>query len=165
MQVHNLVDFETQLATLRAWKEQGRVRYVGVTHYEESAFPELQRVLEKEKLDFVQLNYSIAERAAEEHLLPRARDRGIATLINRPFTRGDLLRRVRDRPLPDWAREFDCTSWPQFLLKWIVANPAVTCVIPATSSPAHMTDNLRGGLGRLPDAAMRQRMIAAIEKI
>ncbi len=165
MQVHNLVDLETQLATCRTWKEEGRIRYVGVTHYEESAFPELENVLRREKLDFVQLNYSIAERAAAEKLLPLAQERGVATLINRPFTRGDLLRRVKDKPLPDYARDFDCTSWPQFFLKWIVAHPAVTCAIPATSSAAHMIDNLRGGIGRLPDAALRQRMVETIGKI
>lgn len=163
MQVHNLVDFETQLATIRAWKEEGRIRYFGVTHYEESAFPDLERVLRREKLDFVQLNYSIAERVAEEKILPLARDRGVATLINRPFTRGDLLRQVKGKPLPDFARDFDCTSWPQFFLKWIVANPAVTCAIPATSNAAHMVDNLRGGIGRLPDETMRRRMVEVID--
>lgn len=162
VQIHNLVDTETQLATLRAWKEQGKIRYLGVTHYDESAFPELEKVLRQEKLDFVQFNYSIGERAAEQTILPLAQEKGVATLINRPFARGDLLRRVKDRPLPDFARDFDCTSWAQFLLKWIVAHPAVTCVIPATSNPSHLADNLAGGRGRLPGAEMRARMIEAL---
>ena len=158
MQVHNLVDLETQLATARAWKEEGRVRYVGVTHYVESALPALAKVLEREKLDFLQINYSIAERAAEERVLPLAREKGVAVLINRPFARGDLFSRLRARPLPEWAAEFDCKSWAQFLLKWILGNEIVTCAIPATSDPRHLEDNMEGGMGRLPDEKMRQRM-------
>lgn len=158
MQVHNLVDLDTQLATARAWKEQGKVRYVGITHYVESSLPAVEKVLQGEKLDFLQINYSIAEREAEKRVLPLARDRGVATLINRPFTRGNLFSRLRPQPLPGWAAEFDCTSWAQFLLKWILANEAVTCAIPATSDPKHLEDNMRGGMGRLPDAKMRQRM-------
>ena len=124
MQVHNLVDVDTQLATMRAWKEQGRIRYLGITHYVDSAFPEVERILQREKLDFLQINYSISDRAADERLLPLARDRGVAVLINRPFASGDLFARVRAKPLPDWAAEFDCKSWAQFFLKWIIANPA-----------------------------------------
>ncbi len=159
MQVHNLVDLGTQLATARAWKEAGRVRYVGVTHYVESALPELEKVLRREKLDFLQINYSIAEREAEERVLPLAREKGVAVLINRPFARGDLFSRLRARPLPEWAAEFDCKSWAQFLLKWILANETVTCAIPATSNVRHLEDNMRGGMGRLPDAKTRQRMV------
>ena len=158
MQVHNLVDLETQLATSRAWKEEGRVRYVGVTHYVESALPALEKVLQREKLDFLQINYSIIEREAEQRVLPLARERGVATLINRPFARGNLFSRLRSKALPEWAAEFDCTSWAQFLLKWILANEAVTCAIPATGDPGHLEDNMRGGMGRLPDAKMRERM-------
>ncbi|HEY2714004.1 MAG TPA: aldo/keto reductase [Chthoniobacterales bacterium] len=158
MQVHNLVDLKTQLATARAWKKEGRLRYIGVTHYVESALPELERVLQSEKLDFIQINYSIAEREAEKRVLPLARDRGVAVLINRPFARGDLFSRLRSTPLPAWAQDFDCLSWAQFLLKWILANRSVTCVIPATSDPRHLEDNMGGGMGRLPDEKMRRRM-------
>lgn len=158
MQVHNLVDLDTQLATARAWKEQGRVRYVGVTHYVESALPALDKVLQREKLDFLQINYSIVEREAEQRVLPLARERGVAVLINRPFARGNLFSRLRAKPLPEWAAEFDCKSWAQFLLKWILANEAVTCAIPATSSARHLEDNMAGGIGRLPNENMRKRM-------
>lgn len=158
MQVHNLVDLETQLATARAWKEEGKVRYVGITHYVESSLPAVEKVLQREKLDFLQINYSIAEREAEKRVLPLARERGVATMINRPFTRGNLFSRLRSKPLPEWAEEFDCTSWAQFLLKWILANEAVTCAIPATSDPKHLEDNMHGGMGRLPDTKMRERM-------
>jgi diketogulonate reductase-like aldo/keto reductase len=162
MQVHNLVDLETQLATARDWKEQGRVRYIGVTHYVESALPELEKVLQREKLDFIQINYSIAEREAEERVLPLARDRGVAVLINRPFAQGDLFSRLRSKPLPSWAKEFDCSSWAQFLLKWILANESVTCAIPATSNPRHLQDNMAGGVGRLPDQKTRSRMVELV---
>jgi diketogulonate reductase-like aldo/keto reductase len=165
MQVHNLVDVDTQLATMRAWKEQGRIRYLGITHYVESAFPEVEKILRREKLDFLQINYSIIDRAADERLLPLARDRGVAVLINRPFASGDLFARVRAKPLPDWAAEFDCKSWAQFLLKWIFANPVVTCAIPATSNVRHLEDNMQSGIGRLPDAKMRQRMIETISAL
>ncbi|MBA3385997.1 MAG: aldo/keto reductase [Chthoniobacterales bacterium] len=162
MQVHNLVDARTHLATLREWKQQGRVRYIGITHYTASSHAEVIRVLEKEPVDFVQINYSLMEREAEDRVLPVARDRGIAVIANRPFGGGGLFGRVRSKPLPDWAAEFDCTSWAQFFLKWIVANPIVTCAIPATSNPRHLEDNMRGGIGRLPDARMRQRIVEAV---
>jgi diketogulonate reductase-like aldo/keto reductase len=162
MQVHNLVDVETQLATMRAWKAEGRIRYLGITHYVDSAFPEVEKILRREKLDFLQINYSISDRAAEERLLPLARDRGIAVLVNRPFATGDLFARVRAKPLPDWATEFDCKSWAQFFLKWIIANPAVTCAIPATAKVPHLEDNMGAGRGRLPDEKMRQRMVQLV---
>src|SRR4029077_14843516 len=133
MQVHNLVDAQTQLATLREWKAQGRIRYLGVTHYEAGAFADVERIMRSEKLDFVQINYSLMEREAEERVLPLAQERGIAVIVNRPFGGGDLFYRTRLKPLPDWAVEFDCHSWAQFFLKWIVTNPAVTCAIPATN--------------------------------
>jgi diketogulonate reductase-like aldo/keto reductase len=159
MQVHNLVDVETQLATMRTWKEQGRIRYLGVTHYVDSAFPEVERILRRNKLDFVQINYSILDRRAEERLLPLAQERGVASLINRPFASGDRCARVRSKPLPEWGAEFDCKSWPQFLLKWILGNEAVTCAIPATGKVRHLEDNMAAGAGRLPDEKLRRRMV------
>src|SRR5206468_3165449 len=140
MQVHNLVDVHTHLATLREWKEQGRIRYVGITHHEAGAFGEMEKLTRSEKLDFVQINYSLMEPEAEQSLLPLARERGIAVLANRPFGAGDLFGKVRSKPLPDWASEFDCRSWAQFFLKWIVAHSAITCAIPATSKPRHLED-------------------------
>jgi diketogulonate reductase-like aldo/keto reductase len=162
MQVHNLVDAQTHLATLRDWKQQGRIRYLGITHYVSRAYAEVAKLLRTEKVDFVQINYSLLEREAEKEILPLAQDRGVAVIVNRPFGGGDLFSKVRQRLLPDWAAEFDCHSWAQFLVKWIVANPAVTCVIPATGNAAHLSDNMQGGVGRLPDAKLRQRMIEAI---
>ena len=165
MQVHNLVDAETQLRTIREWKAQGRFRYLGVTHYEASAFGEVAKILGREKLDFVQVNYSIREREAEEKILPLAQDRGVAVIVNRPFSAGDLFSRVRGKSLPDFAAEFDCTSWAQFFLKWIVAHPAVICTIPATNNVQHLEDNMRAGIGRLPDAKLRQRMIETVSNL
>ncbi len=159
MQIHNLVDLETQLATMRAWKKEGRIRYLGITHHLDSAFPEVEKILRREPLDFLQINYSIIDRAAGERLLPLARDRRVAVLINRPFASGDLFRRLRAQPLPDWAAEFGGKSWAQFLLKWILANPAVTCAIPATGNVKHLDDNMAAGVGRLPDEKTRQRMV------
>ena len=162
MQVHNLLDWRTHLATLRAWKSEGRITYLGVTHYTSTAYPELEAVLRAEKLDFVQLNYAMNDRAAEQHLLPLAADRGIAVLVNQPFGGGDLLRSLRGRPLPDWTAEIGCESWAQILLKFVLGHPAVTCVIPGTSRPQHMQDNVRAGTGKMPDQALRQKMAAAL---
>jgi diketogulonate reductase-like aldo/keto reductase len=162
MQVHNLVDWRTQLATLREWKAEGRVRYVGVTHYTPSAFDDLEAVMRAETLDFVQLDYALDERDAEQRLLPLAAARGIAVLVNRPFGGGRLLSRLARRPLPAWAAEIDCTSWAQVLLKFVLSNPAVTCVIPGTGNPAHMRDNVLAGIGRLPDASLRERIAQSI---
>jgi aryl-alcohol dehydrogenase-like predicted oxidoreductase len=159
MQVHNLVDVQTQLATMRDWKAQGRFRYIGITHYNASAFAEVEKVLRAEKLDFLQINYSVMEREAEDRILPLAQDRLVAVVINRPFGGGDLFSRVRSKPLPEWAKEFDCKTWAQFFLKWIVAHPAVTCAIPATNNPSHLEDDLQGGIGRLPDTKTRQGMV------
>lgn len=161
VQVHNLQDTYTQLALLRELKAEGKVRYIGITHYIESAHDDLLEVLGKESVDFVQLNYSVGERNAEKRLLPYCADHGIATLINRPFQRGQLLGRVKGKPLPNWAMETDATSWAQLLLKFILANPAVTAVIPATSNPRYMADNLKAGIGRLPDAALREKIVQA----
>ena len=162
MQVHNLVDVQTHLATLREWKEQGRVRYIGITHYTASSHDDVARVLEREKVDFVQINYSVREREADERVLPVAQERSVAVIVNRPFGGGNLFSRVRGKPLPDFAAEIDCASWAQLFLKWIVAHPAVTCAIPATSKVRHLEDNMRGGVGALPDAKMRQRIADAI---
>ena len=159
MQVHNLLDVQTHLATLRQWKEQGRIRYLGVTHYNSSAFPEIEKILRTEKLDFLQINYSLMEREAEQHVLPLAQERGVAVIVNRPFGAGDLFDKVRSKPLPDWAGDFDCRSWAQFFLKWIVAHPAVICAIPATGKPQHLEDNMQAGYGRLPDENTRRRMV------
>jgi diketogulonate reductase-like aldo/keto reductase len=159
MQVHNLLDAHIHLETLREWKEQRRIRYIGITHYESEAFGEVEKIMRNEKLDFVQINYSLMEREAEERILPLARERGIAVIVNRPFGGGDLFSRVRSKPLPEWATEFECRSWAQFFLKWIVGHPAVTCAIPATAKPRHLEDNMQGGIGRLPDAKMRERMV------
>lgn len=158
MQIHNLLDWRTHLRTLRDWKAAGRVRYIGVTHYTSGAYDELERVLRAEPLDFVQVNYSLGERDADRRILPLAQDRGVAVLINRPFSEGGLFRRVRDRPLPSWAAEIACTSWAQIFLKWIVAHPAVTCAIPATTRPEHLLDNMSAGRGPLPTASLRERI-------
>jgi diketogulonate reductase-like aldo/keto reductase len=165
MQIHNLVDWRTHLDTLRRWKEKGRIRYIGVTHYTESAYDELARVLETEELDFVQLNYSIAEREAEGRLLPLAAERRVGVLVNRPFAEGALFRKVRGKPLPPWAAEAGCASWAQIFLKFIISHPAVTCAIPATSKLQHLIDNMQAGLGPPPDAATRERMARAVTEL
>jgi diketogulonate reductase-like aldo/keto reductase len=165
MQVHNLLDWRTHVATLRSWKEQGKVRYIGVTHYTASAYADLARVLESEALDFVQLNYSIAEREAEQRLLPLAAERRIAVLVNRPFAQAGLFRRVRGRPLPSWAADIGCATWAQFFLKFVVSHPAVTCAIPATSKVQHLVDNMQAGIGPLPDAPTRARMARLVAEL
>ena len=165
MQVHNLLDFQTHLATLHEWKQQARIRYLGITHHEAGAFPDVEKIMRSEKLDFVQINYSLMEREAEERVLPLAQERGVAVIVNRPFGAGDLFGKVRSKPLPDWATEFDCRSWAQFFLKWIVAHPAVACAIPATDKPVHLEDNMQGGVGRLPDEKMRRRMVEFVSSL
>jgi len=162
MQVHNLVDWRAHLPTLRAWKTEGRLRYLGVTHYTPSAHDELEAVLRAERWDFVQLNYALDDRAVERRLLPLAAERGIAVIVNQPFGGGGLLRRLLGRTLPDWAGDIGCTSWAQLLLKFVLANPAVTCVIPGTGKPEHMRDNVQAGLGIYPDAAFVRRMASEI---
>ena len=162
LQVHNLVDWQTQLATLRAWKKEGRIRYLGITHYTPSAYGELESVMRAETPDFVQLDYALNDRVAEERLLPFAQDRGIAVIVNRPFGGGGLLASMQGRPLPVWAADIGCTSWAQVLLKFVLANPAVTCVIPGTGRPEHMKDNVRAGFGSYPDAALRAKMVATL---
>jgi diketogulonate reductase-like aldo/keto reductase len=165
IQVHNLVDVNTQLATLQEWKRQGRNRYTGITHYESGALDEIETLMRSQKFDFLQINYSLLEPDAEERVLPLAQERGIAVIANRPFGAGDLFSKVRSKPLPDWATEFDCRSWAQFFLKWIVANPAITCAIPATHKPRHLEDNMQGGIGRLPDAKLRRRMAELVKSL
>ncbi|MBA3476995.1 MAG: aldo/keto reductase [Lautropia sp.] len=160
MQIHNLVDWRAHLLTLKEWKELGRIRYLGVSHYTPSAYPQLEAVMREHTLDFVQLNYSIDEREAEARLLPLAADLGIAVIANRPFGGGGLLRRHGQRPLPAWASELGCSSWAQVLLKFVLGHPAVTCVIPGTGKARHMLDNVAAGSGPLPDLAMRERMAA-----
>jgi aryl-alcohol dehydrogenase-like predicted oxidoreductase len=165
MQVHNLVDVQTHLATLREWKQQGRIRYLGITHHEAGAFPDVEKIVRSEKLDFLQINYSLMEREAEQRILPLAQERGVAVIVNRPFGAGDLFGKVRSKPLPGWATEFDCRSWAQFFLKWIVAHSAVTCAIPATDKPVHLEDNMQGGVGHLPDEKMRRRMVEFVSSL
>jgi aryl-alcohol dehydrogenase-like predicted oxidoreductase len=161
IQVHNLLDLDTQLATLREWKAAGRVRYLGVTHYTVSSYPDLARVIERERLDFVQFNYSPVTREAEQRLLPLCAERGVAVLVNRPFEDGALFQRIRGRALPPWAGQLDAASWGQLALKFIASNPAVTCIIPATGNVEHLKDNLAGGRGRLPDAKQREEIAKA----
>ena len=157
MQIHNLVDWQTHLATLRDWKAAGRVRYLGVTHYTAGAYDALEAVMRAEALDFVQINYSADEREAERRILPLAAERGMAVIINRPFGGGGLLRRLRERPLPPWAAEIGATSWAQVLLKFVLSHPAVTCAIPGTSRPEHMADNARAGTGVIPERSFWER--------
>jgi len=158
MQVHNLLDVDVHTKTLLDWKSQGRIRYMGITHYTASAHAEVERQLKKQKYDFLQINYSLAERDAEHRLLNQCKDKGIAVIANRPFAEGAMFRRVRGRPLPPWAAEIGAASWAQFFLKWIVGHPAVTCAIPGTGKPEHIADNVAAGFGALPDAAQRKRM-------
>jgi len=163
MQVHNLVDWKTHLATLRGWKQEGRVRYLGVTHYTSSSYRDLEAVMRAETLDFVQLNYSADDRTADQRLLPLAADRGMAVLVNLPFGgSGGLMRALAGKPLPSFAAEIGCTGWAQLLLKFVLGHPAVTCVIPGTSKPEHMRDNVRAGMGPMPDQAMREKIAATV---
>jgi diketogulonate reductase-like aldo/keto reductase len=165
MQIHNLQDWATHLKTLQAWKAAGRIRYTGITHYHSGAYGDLERLMKSGEFDFVQFNYSMAEREAEERILPLAQETGTAVIVNRPFAKASLFSRVRGKEVPAWAAEFDCKSWGQFFLKYILGHPAVTCVIPATSKPHHLVDNMMAGIGRLPDAAMRKRMAKYLDAL
>jgi aryl-alcohol dehydrogenase-like predicted oxidoreductase len=158
-QIHSLKDWKTQSKTLRALKEEKRVRYIGITHSSTSAFGQLEEVMQAEKWDWVQLNYSISTRDAEERLLPLAQELGVAVMVNRAFDDGALFQRVANRPLPQWAADIGCTSWAQFFLKYVLSHPAVTCVIPATAKPEHMADNLQAGRGTLPEENWRGEMV------
>lgn len=159
MQIHNLVDWKTHLKTLRDWKDSGKIRYIGITHYTESAYDDLETIMKNEKPDFVQFNYSIDTRAAEKRLLPAAKDLGSAVLINRPYGGGNLFSKVRGKSLPEWTKEFDINSWGQFFLKFILSHEAVTCIIPGTSNPKHVVDNMLAGYGKLPDKSARDKMV------
>lgn len=161
MQVHNLQDVATHLETLRGWKKDGLVRYLGITHYTASQHEAVEKLLAAETLDFVQINYSVGERDAEKRLLLLAKDRGIAVIANRPFAGGELIKGLTKKPLPDWAKEIDCSSWAQLLLKWVVSHPAMTCAIPATSKIDHLRDNMKAGFGTMPDETMRKRIAEA----
>jgi diketogulonate reductase-like aldo/keto reductase len=163
MQVHNLVDVRTHLDTLREWKRDGRVRYIGVTHYTASSHDDVARLIEQVPVDFIQINYSIGERDAERRLLPLAREREVAVIANRPFAGGALFRELRDKPVPPWAGEIGCDSWAQLMLKFVVSHPAITCVIPATSRVEHLRDNMKAGVGQMPNEELRALIIAAAE--
>jgi aryl-alcohol dehydrogenase-like predicted oxidoreductase len=163
--VHNLVDWQTHLATLKQWKEEGKVRYIGITTSHGRDHEQFLEVMRTEPIDFAQFSYNIEDRVAEEQLLPVARERGIATMINRPFQRGGLFSKARGAELPALAADIDCNSWAQFFLKFILAHPAVTCIIPATSSTKHMEDNMAAGFGRVPDADQREEMLRIFEAL
>jgi len=160
MQVHNLVDVDTHLKTLQEWKQSGRIRYIGVTHYAANAHDAVAKVMAANKLDFIQINYSVGEREAEQRLLPMALERGVAVIANRPFAGGDLFRRLRARALPQWAAEAGCASWAQLMLKFVISHPAITCAIPGTGQSVHVVDNLKAATGTMPDAALRAKMAA-----
>jgi diketogulonate reductase-like aldo/keto reductase len=165
MQVHNLVDTDTQLATLAGWQKAGRVRYLGVTHYHAGAYPGLEAAIGKHRPEFAQFNYSLAERAAEQRMLAVAQGEGVAVIVNRPFAEGAMFARVKGKPLPGWAAEIDCASWAQVFLKFILGHPAVTCVIPGTRNPKHVADNLGAARGKVPDAALRKRIAADFDAL
>jgi aryl-alcohol dehydrogenase-like predicted oxidoreductase len=158
MQIHNVVDWQTHLPTLKAWKAQGRIRLMGITHYTESEHGTLEAVLQLGGFDFLQVDYALDDRGAERRLLDFARDNGVAVMVNQPFGGGGLLKKVSSRPLPAWAKDIGCTSWAQILLKFVLAHPSVTCVIPGTSNPAHMRDNVQAGFGAYPDRKLIDRM-------
>jgi diketogulonate reductase-like aldo/keto reductase len=163
--VHNLSDWQTQLATLKQWKASGRVRYIGITTSHGRDHAELMQIMRNEPLDFVQFSYNMEDREAEQELLPLAQERGIATMINRPYQRGALFAKAKGHALPALAAELDCTSWGQFFLKFILGHPAVTCIIPATAKPSHMADNMRANFGRVPDPAQRAEMLRIFEAL
>ena len=165
LQVHNLLAWEKQLALLQAMKAAGRLRYIGITTSEGRRHNEFEQVMRSQRIDFVQLSYNLLDREAEQRLLPLARERGIAVLINRPFREGALLRQLQRHTLPGWAAEIDCSTWAQVALKFVVSHPAVTCAIPATSNPAHLRENMGAARGRLPDAALRQRMADHVARL
>jgi diketogulonate reductase-like aldo/keto reductase len=165
MQIHNLLDWKTHLPQLRRMKEQGKIRYIGITHYTDESHDELEKVLRSEKIDFVQFNYSINARHAEKRLLDVAADLGVATIINRPFGQGNLFGLVKGKPLPAWAADLGITNWAAYFLKYILANNAVTCVIPATSNPHHAAEFVQAGLGNLPDEPMKEKMLAYLEAL
>lgn len=159
IQVHNLLDWKTQIKTLRSLKDEGRIDYIGITHYKSNAFDEMIKIMKAEKVDFAQFNYSMGEREAEQKILPFCKDNGIATLINRPFMRGRLFRETQKKKLPSWVSDYDIDSWGQFFLKYIISNDAVTNVIPATSKTKNMLDNARAGMGKMLGEKAKKRML------
>ncbi|HEX2869411.1 MAG TPA: aldo/keto reductase [Ignavibacteriales bacterium] len=165
IQVHNLVDYRTHLRTLDKWKSEGKVRYTGITHYTSTSHETLENIIKSEKIDFVQFNYSIRERNAEKSLLPAAHERGVAVIINVPFDKNSLFKIVHGKKLPEWAKDYDIKSWGQYFLKYIISHPAVTCVIPGTSDPEHLTDNMEAGFGKLPDEKARKEMVSYFESL
>lgn len=165
MQIHNLLDWETHLDTLKAWKAEKRIRYLGITTSHGRRHDDIADIMANQPIDFVQFTYNIVDREAEARLLPLAADKGRAVIINRPFQRGALFERVKGHPLPGWASEIDVENWAQFLLKFVVSHPAVTCAIPATSKVDHMLENMGALRGRMPDSKMRQRMISHFESL
>ena len=163
IQIHNLVDWKTHARTLKQWKEQGKIRYWGITHYVDSSHASLEAIIKSERPDFVQFNYSILSRHAENSLFDTAKKYGAATIINQPYEGGSLFRKVKGKELPDWAKEWDINSWGQYFLKFILSNPNVTCAIPGTSKPHHMIDNMKAGLGRMPDSITRIKMVTHLK--
>ena len=163
MQIHNLLDWRLHLKTLRKWKEEGKIRYIGITHYHSGGYEEVEKILRNEPLDFLQINYNLAIRESSNRILPLAKDQGVAVLINRPYQGGSLFKKFKNKTLPEWASEFDANSWGQFFLKFILANPAVTCVIPGTSKAKHMLDNVQAGFGNLPTPEHIRKMIELLD--
>jgi aryl-alcohol dehydrogenase-like predicted oxidoreductase len=162
MQVHSMRDWELHLPSIRQLKEQGKVRYIGITIHRDSGHAQMMQLMRNENLDFIQVNYNLVEREAAEQVLPLAQDLGVAVMVNVPFAKADLFKRTRGVPLPGWASDFDCDSWAQFFLKYVISHPAVSCVIPRTGNPRHMADNLMAGFGTMPDQATRLKMEAFI---
>lgn len=165
MQIHNMLDWETHLETLQAWKAEGRIRYIGITTSHGRRHPEMEKALTRVPFDFVQFTYNLEDREVEQRLLPLAQERGVAVIINRPFQGGALFRKVRGKPLPAWAADFDCANWAQFFLKFIVSHPGVACAIPATTRVDHMIENMGAAYGRLPDAQQRVQMLAHFARL
>ena len=163
MQIHNLLDWKTHIKTLYDWKEKGKINYIGISHFRSNAFSQIEKIISKERIDFAQFNYSLQEREAEKRLLPLCQEKGVATLINRPFMRGKLFKAVARKKIPGWAYEYNINTWAQFFLKFILANPAVTNIIPATSDPTHMVDNLNGGVGLIPEMGLQKKMVEVVE--
>jgi aryl-alcohol dehydrogenase-like predicted oxidoreductase len=163
MQIHNLLDWQTHLPTLRQWKEEGRIRYIGITHYTASAYEEVEAVLKAEPLDFLQINYALDDRGVEKRILPLCRERGVAVICNRPFGGGGLLGRLKEKPIPGWAAQVGVKSWPQLALKFLLSHSAVTCVIPGTGNPRYMTENAGAGFGPMLTDAQRHQLIALVD--
>ena len=164
MQIHNLVDWKIHLNTLRKWKEEGKIRNIGITHYHKGGYDEMEKIMKTEKIDFIQINYNLAVRDAAERILPLAKDKGIAVLINRPYEGGSLFKKMKGKEIPTWAKEFEAESWGQIFLKFILAHPAVNCVIPGTSKAKHMNDNVQAGFGKYPNGELQKRLIDLMEK-